>query len=292
MTSFSHDDFLRALEQHDYSFEVGQTVRGKVVNLDSDGAYIDIGGKSTAFLPAHEVLVPPGKKLADVLPLRSDRDFLIIRGQDAEGQISLSLKRLEIKALWERYQALQESQGAIDVRVTGVNKGGLTVDAKGIRGFIPRTHVVGAETLESLVGRTLTVTILEADPERKRLVCSQKIAQRQQRFQEFDYGQLVQGTVRDIRPYGLMIDLTGVLGLLHINDFSEKRVGSLQAHVQVGTPIKAIVTNLDAERGRISLSTRLLENRPGEMLDSFDHVMAEAEERADRIAAKQNLQAE
>jgi small subunit ribosomal protein S1 len=280
--TFSHDDFLLALDQHDYTFEVGQTVHGKVVNHDSDGAYVDIGGKSTALLPTREIYIPDGDKIADVLPLQTEREFLIIRGQDADGQITVSVKQLEIKALWQKFQSLQDSQDAFDVKVTGVNKGGLTVDALGIRGFVPRSHVAGHPELESLVGQRFGVVVLEADPERRRLVCSQRLAVRQQRFQDFEIGQLVSGTVREIRSYGLMVDLAGAVGLLHINDFSEKRAGSLQSYVEVGTSIKAIITNLEPTRGRISLATRSLEHRPGEMLDAFDHVMAEAEQRSQR----------
>jgi small subunit ribosomal protein S1 len=272
--SFSHDDFLLALEGHDYTFEVGQTVQGKIVNHDSDGAYVDIGGKSTALLPVREVTIPHGAKISEVLPLLTEYEFLIIRGQDADGQITLSLKQLEIKALWQKFQSFQESQDAFDVRVTGVNKGGLTVDAQGIRAFIPRSHVTGHPELESLVGQSLTVIVLEADPDR--------LAQRKQRFQDFEIGQLVSGVVREIRLYGLMVDLAGAVGLLHVNELSEKRAGNVQSSIPVGTPIKAVITHLEPERGRISLSTRVLENRPGEVLDEFEHVMAEAEQRAQR----------
>lgn len=279
--TFSHDDFLQALDQHDYRFEVGQTVQGKVVNWDNEFAYIDIGGKATALLPAGEVIIPDGESVADVLPLRSEHQFLIIRGQDADGQITLSLKQLVMKALWTTFLAYQDDQSPFSVKVTGVNKGGVTVDAKGLRGFIPRSHLVGAgETLDEFVGKTLTVTVLEADPEKRRLVCSQKLAQRQQRLKEFEIGQLVEGSVREIRPYGVMVDLGGAVGLLHVNEYSEQRPGNLQAKLPNGTPIKAMITNIEPERGRISLSTKVLENRPGEMLDGFEHVMAEAEQRA------------
>jgi small subunit ribosomal protein S1 len=285
--TFSHEDFLNALDQHDYRFDVGETVTGKVVNWDNEFAYIDIGGKATALLPANEVIIPAGESVADILPLRSERQFLIIRGQDADGQITLSLKQLEMKALWAMFLGYQDDQSPFAVKVTGVNKGGLTIDAKGLRAFIPRSHVVGAgESLDEFVGQTLTVTVLEADPDKRRLVCSQKIAQRQQRLKEFEIGQLVEGSVREIRPYGVMVDLGGALGLLHLNEYSEQRPGNLQGKLPVGTPIKALITNLEPERGRISLSTKVLENRPGEMLDGFEHVMAEAEQRSEHAVKK------
>jgi small subunit ribosomal protein S1 len=285
--TFSHDDFLQALDQHDYRFDVGQTVQGKVVNWDNEFAYIDIGGKATALLPAGEVIIPADVSVADLLPLGSEHKFLVIRGQDADGQITLSLKQLEIKALWVMFLERQADQAPFSVKVTGVNKGGVTVDAKGLRGFIPRSHLVGAgEALDDFVGKTLTVTVLEADPEKRRLVCSQKLAHRQQRLKEFEIGQLVEGSVREIRAYGVMVDLGGAVGLLHFNEYSEQRPGNLQTKLPAGTPIKAMITNIEAERGRISLSTKVLENRPGEMLDGFEHVMAEAEQRAPHAQKK------
>jgi small subunit ribosomal protein S1 len=284
--TFSHDDFLQALDQHDYRFDIGQTVRGVIVNWDSDCAYVDIGGKATALLPEREVLMPAGSRLNDILPLRSEWEFLIIRGQDADGQITLSLKQLELKQLWATFATYQTEQTPFDVKVTGTNKGGVTVDAKGIRAFIPRSHVVGYSELEQAIGKTLTVVVLEADPEKRRLVCSHKLAKRQQRLQEFELGQLVAGTVKEIRPYGAIVDLNGALALLHINDFSEQRSNQLHTLLPPGTPIQALITNIETERGRISLSTKVLENRPGEMLDGFEHVMAEAEQRAEHAAKK------
>jgi small subunit ribosomal protein S1 len=277
--SFSHDDFLKALDQHDYSFEVGQTVVGKIANFGSDGAYVDIGGKSAALLPLREVTLGSDQKLEEFLPVHTEREFLIIRAQDENGQITLSLRQLEIKAFWAQLQALEPGH-TLKVRVNGTNKGGLTANVKGIKAFIPRSHVVQRENIEELVGQLLTVCILEADPERKKLVLSQRQAQRAQRMTELVIGQLVSGKVADLRPFGAFVDLGGVSALLHINNISQKYVSSVNAVLPIGTTIKAVITDLDEQRGRISLSTSVLENRPGEMLDSLETVMAEAEQRA------------
>jgi small subunit ribosomal protein S1 len=277
--SFSHDDFLKALDQHDYSFEVGQTVVGKIASYGSDGAYVDIGGKSAALLPLREVTLGADQKLEELLPVQTEREFLIIRSQDENGQITLSLRQLEIKAFWGQLQALEPGH-TLKVRVNGTNKGGLTANVKGIKAFIPRSHVVQRENIEELVGQLITVCILEADPERKKLVLSQRQAQRAQRLTELTIGQLVSGKVSDLRPFGAFVDLGGVSALLHINNISQKYVSSVNAVLPIGTTIKAVITDLDEQRGRISLSTSVLENRPGEMLDARETVMAEAEQRA------------
>ncbi|MGB8699606.1 MAG: S1 RNA-binding domain-containing protein [Thermosynechococcaceae cyanobacterium] len=283
--SFSHDDFLRALDQHDYRLEVGQTVQGTIASYANDGAYVDIGGKSAAFLPLQEVNLRSDQTLATLLPLKAQSEFLIIRGQDEDGQMTLSLRQLEIKALWAKLQAFEPGQ-TLTVRVTGTNKGGVTANVKGIKAFIPRSHVVQREDLDQLVGQQLTVCILEVDPNRKKLVLSQRQAKRTQRINELEIGQLVSGKVADLRPFGAFVDLTGITGLLHINNISQKYVSSVETLLPVGTLVKAVVADLDLPRGRVSLSTRVLENRPGEMLDALEAVMADAEQRFERYQQK------
>jgi small subunit ribosomal protein S1 len=277
--SFSHDDFLKALDQHDFAFEVGQTVLGKIASYGSDGAYIDIGGKSAALLPVREVNLGADQKLEEFLPVQTEREFMIIRGQDENGQIILSLRQLEIKAFWEKLKAFDPGQ-TLKVRVNGTNKGGLTANVKGIKAFIPRSHVVQRDNIEELVGQQITVSILEVDPDRKKLVLSQRQAHRAQRITELEIGQLVSGKVADLRPFGAFVDLGGVTALLHINNISQKYVASVNSILPIGTALKAVITDLDEQRGRISLSTSVLENRPGEMLEAFETVMAEAEQRA------------
>lgn len=289
--SFSHDDFLLALEQHDFAFEVGQTVRGRISGHENDGVYVDIGGKSAAFLPEQEMTLKSGQKAEELLPLQSEHNFVIVRAQDADGQITISLRQLEIKALWQEIQTY-EAGHTLTVRVTGTNKGGLTANFKAIKAFIPRSHVVQRENQEQLIGQQMTVVILEADPERKKLVLSERQAQRTQRITELEIGQLISGTVADTRPFGAFVDLGGVSGLLHINNISQNYVSSVSALLPNGTPLKAIVMDLDQQRGRISLSTSVLENRPGEVLEEFAAVMGDAEQRAERYQQKIRGEAE
>ena len=154
------DDFAKALEQHNYEFQKGQVVRGKVFEYDSNGAYVDIGGKSSAFLPIEEAALRTVTDLSEVVPLDEERDFLIIREQDADGQVTLSLRQLQIQQAWEDLIELQETGKVLQVRVSGANKGGVTVDVQGMRGFIPRSHLVERDNLESLIGQSLSVNFL------------------------------------------------------------------------------------------------------------------------------------
>ncbi|WP_373537765.1 S1 RNA-binding domain-containing protein [Microcoleus sp.] len=280
--SFSMDDFAKALEQHNYEFQKGQVVRGKVFEYDSNGAYVDIGGKSSAFLPIAEAALRTVTDLSEVVPLNEEQDFLIIREQDADGQVTLSLKQLQIQQAWEDLVALQETGKVLQVRVSGANKGGVTVDVEGMRGFIPRSHLAQRDNIESLIGQSLTVNFLEVDRDRDKLVLSQRMASQSSAFSQLQIGQLVEGKVSSIKPFGVFVDLEGVSGLLHIKQISQKYIDNLSQVFAPGQPIKALVVDLDEGRGRISLSTRVLENYPGEMVDKMADVMDTAEERSER----------
>ncbi len=285
-TSFSSDDFAQALTQHDYAFRSGQVVQGKAFSYESNGAYIDIGGKSLAFLPIEEASLQPVDDWPQVLPLQEERDFLIIREQDADGQIALSIRQLEIKALWERLLEAQASSQTIQVRVTGANKGGVTVDVQGLRGFIPRSHLIERDDLLGLKGQTLAASFLEVDPQRNKLVLSHRLAAQSTRLSELEIGQLVEGQISSIQSFGLFIDFAGGTGLLHIKEISQAYIESLTTVFKRGEPIKAVIVGIDEGRGRVSLSTKVLENQPAEMLENRAEVMAEAEVRARRYRNK------
>ena len=285
--SFSTDDFAKALEQHDYQFQRGQVVRGKVASYSSDGIYVDVGGKAAAFLPIDEVSLQRVSDVEKVLPIGDDREFLIIREQDADGQVTLSLRQLEIKQAWQRLGELQEANQTVQARISGVNKGGVTADVQGIRGFIPRSHLVDREGLDVLIGKALTVSLIEVDPSRRRLVLSQRLATQAASLGQLEIGQLVEGRVVGIKPFGVFVDFDGTTGLLHINQISKNYVSSLESVFQVGQPIKALIIDIDESKRRVSLSTKVLENFPGEMLEKMTDVMADAADRAEK--ARKNL---
>ena len=279
---FSMDDFEKALQGFDYEFQRGQIVQGKVVSHAPEGVYVDIGAKSLAFVPTQEVSLRGVKDLSAVLPEEETAEFLIVREPDGDGQVTLSLKQLEIRRTWDRLAEMQESRQSLTVRVTGTNKGGVTVDVQGVRGFIPRSHLIERDNLEALVRTSLTATILELNQEKGKLVLSNRLASRSEVFSQLEVGQLVEGKISGLKPFGVFVDLDGTSGLLHINQISQKYVESLASVFQVGQPVKAMIVNLDADQGRISLSTKVLENYPGEMLDNPATVFEEATNREPR----------
>jgi len=278
--TFSAEDFAKALEAHDYDFQVGSTVRGTVISFANDGATVDIGGKSSAFLPIREAAVRAVSSFEGILEPGVEYSFQVIRDQDADGQVLLSIRKLQLQRLWEKLAQQAEESAVLDVKVTGFNKGGVTVDVEGLRGFVPRSHIGRTyEDLSEAVGQHLTVGFLEVNPGANKLVMSARMAARSQMMSTLALGQLIDGTVASLKPFGAFVDFDGISGLLHIKQISKNYVESLPAVLQVGQSIKAIVVALDPERNRISLSTKVLEKYPGEVIKEPDAVFADAENR-------------
>lgn len=276
-------DFEQALNQHDYGFETGQIVRGKAFSYESDGALIDVGGKSPAILPKSEASVREINDLSGIVPLGEEREFLIIRDQNADGQVTVSIKQLEARKIWIRLVEMQANSESLQVRVTGTNKGGVTVDALGLRGFIPRSHLASRSAdLASYVGQTLSAAVLELDQDRNKIVLSNRNAAKTASFSRLEVGQLVSGTIASLKPFGAFVDFDGGTGLLHIAQISKHRVDNLEALLSVGQSVNALIVDLDEGRGRISLATKFFENYPGEILEQFDTVSGEAADRQER----------
>jgi small subunit ribosomal protein S1 len=208
-----------------------------------------------------------------------------LREQDADGQVTLSRKELQIKYAWEKIADIQANKESITVRITGTNKGGVTADFQGLRGFIPKSQLTERD-LESLKGTNVTALIIEADQERNKFVLSQRQASRSANFSQLQLGQLITGQVVSIKPFGAFVDFDGTTGLLHIKQISQEFIPDVNAVLSIGQEIKALIVSLDEGTGKISLSTRVLENKPGEMVKEQLEVMTSADARAPRAAQK------
>ena len=220
---FSMDDFAKALDAEVVNFEKDQLVRGKIHSYDSDGVYVDINGKSLAFVPAEEVAADESADLSALLPIGDEQEFLIIREQNADGQVTLSKLQLQMKYAWNQVDDLQSNKESIQLKVTGVNKGGVTVNFQGIRGFVPRSQLLERDH-QSLVGTSIPGIIIEADKEKNKLVFSQRQAARTANFSQLERGQLVTGTIVGLKQFGAFVEFDGDTGLIYIKQISESRV--------------------------------------------------------------------
>lgn len=279
---FDEEAFLAALDQNEPVGTTGEVVRGTVIGVESDGVYVDIGGKAPGFMPKSECGLGVITSLKERFPRGLELEVLVTREQNADGMVTISARALALRQSWEKVRQMEKDGKVVQVKVTGFNRGGVTCDLEGLRGFIPRSQLNEGDNHEALVGKTLGVAFLEVNVETHKLVLSEKRAASAARFTELEVGQLVEGQVVSLKPYGFFIDLGGVSGLLHHSCVTGVALRDLREAFQPGDRVKALITDLDPARGRIALNTALLENQPGELLIAKEQVMAEAAERANR----------
>ena len=279
---FDADAFLAALDEQEFVGTTGEVATGTVVGLESDGVYVDIGGKAPGFMPKKEAGLGGITNLKERFPRGTQVEVLVTREQNADGMVTVSARALALRQSWEKVRLLEKEGKVMQVKVNGFNRGGVTCDVEGLRGFIPRSQLQEGENHEALVGKTIGVAFLEVNPETRKLVLSEKKAATAAIFQNLEVGQLVEGQVVSIKPYGLFVDLGGISGLLHQSVITGGQMRDLREVFGQGDRVKALITELDPGRGRIALNTALLEGQPGELLIDRDKVMAEAADRANR----------
>lgn len=289
---FTLDEFAALLSKYDYNFKPGDIVNGTVFALESKGAMIDIGAKTAAFMPLQEVSINRVEGLSDVLAPGEIREFFIMSEENEDGQLALSIRRIEYQRAWERVRQLQKEDATIYSEVFATNRGGALVRVEGLRGFIPGSHISTRKPKEELVADFLPLKFLEVDEERNRLVLSHRRALVERKMNRLEVGEVVVGTVRGIKPYGAFIDIGGVSGLLHISEISHEHIETPHSVLNVNDQMKVMIIDLDAERGRISLSTKALEPEPGDMLTDPQKVFEKAEEMAARYKQMLMEQAE
>jgi small subunit ribosomal protein S1 len=180
---------------------------------------------------------------------------------------------------WEMVRVLFESDQVIPLEITGFNRGGLLVAGSGLHGFVPISHLLEIDCLtddddkesilSSYVGRTVAFKVIECDPERGRVVFSERAAlaesgKRNMLFGEIYPGKRVCGIVTNITEFGVFVDLGGVEGLIHVSELSWGRVRHPMEMVKVGETVQAHVIQVDQERARIALSLKRLIPNPWE----------------------------
>lgn len=284
-----YDEFATLLDQYDHNFKRGDTVVGTVFRTDDRGAYVDIGAKSAGYCSSAECSLSPQAKARDVLMMDSQREFVIIKDNAKDGEIQLSLRKMEYSVAWSRVRQMQEEGITVMGKVLSLNRGGLLVDVEHLRGFVPASQLSARLNNETALGQTIPLKFLEVDEERQRLVFSNRKAETDVADQVFKVGDVVEGTVESLKPYGAFVNLGNTNGLLHISQISHDRVTNVEAVLSVGDKLKVMVLSKDKDMARVALSTRKLEPSPGDMLRDPALVYAKADEMAamfrERVAA-------
>ncbi len=277
---FDESAFLEALNENEPIGATGETTKGKVIALESDGLYIDIGGKAPGFMPKKECGLGVITNFKEKFTIGLEMEVLVIKEQNADGMVTVSARALILRQSWEKVASSAKDGELIQVKINGFNRGGLTCDVDGLRGFIPRSQLEDGQDYQSLVSKNLKVAFLEVNPETRKLVLSEKKALLVSKFADLKLGQLIEGKVLAIKPYGFFVDLGGASGLLHQSSITNGSIRNLREIFVEGEVIKALITEIDLERGRIGLNTALLENNPGELIIDKEKVMIEASERS------------
>jgi len=293
--SFSYADFAKAVEETEYAFERNTVVEGTAVEITQAGAIVDIGAKASAFLPAQEASLnmEDGKgieQLQEMIPIDTPMEFQIISEEDENGQLLVSVKRLQYKKAWERVVELAAEDAVLQAPVVNVNRGGAICLIEGLRAFLPGSHLTGQLPDENLIGQTLPLKFLEVNPETSKLVVSNRKAVVEQQMEDLSRGDLVQGMVKALKPYGAFVEVGGMSGLLHISQISYDRIDDLEKVLQPGMQIKCMIIDHDKVNGRIALSTKTLEPEPGDMLKNPTLVFDKAEETAAAYHARMDAE--
>ena len=277
---FDESAFLEALDANEPIGATGDTISGKVIAIESDGLYVDIGGKAPGFMPKKECGLGVITNFKENFSVGHEMEVLVIKEQNADGMVTISARALILRQSWEKVSNAAKNGELIDVSINGFNRGGLTCDVDGLRGFIPRSQLEDGQDHQSLVGKNFKVAFLEVNPESRKLVLSEKKASLVSKLTSLKLGQLIEGEVLAVKPYGFFVNLGGASGLLHQSSVTNGSIRTLREIFREGETIKALITEIDLERGRIGLNTSLLENSAGELIIDKEKVMREAADRA------------
>jgi len=277
---FDYAAFESQLDSVSCAFQRGDVISGKVVQYEYQGALVDIGAKSAAFMPLREAALIPDGDVASAVAIDETRDFQIISEEDENGQLLVSIRRIEFQNAWEKILASQVEDKAFDGEIIGVNRGGAIVNVHGLRAFLPGSHLCGAVPTEDIIGQTFRLKFLEVNQETNKLVVSNRRAVVEDQMKELSRGDVVQGVVKAIKPYGAFVEIAGMSGLLHISQISYDRIEDLGAVIELNSLIKCMIIDHDKVNGRIALSTKTLEPEPGDMLKDSKMVFDQAEQTA------------
>eukprot|EP01039_Chlorochromonas_danica_P007113 gene7113-7865_t len=275
----SMDSLLSEVGNEDFNPPtLGQVIRGTVINLDDNGALLEMGGKMSGYLPLAEASLTPLKHVNEILQLGQEVEAEVIG--KLKGMPVVSIRATQIGSAWEKVFQARAAEESFDVVVLDVNKGGAICDAFGLQAFLPGSHFVGVPD-ESLIGQSIKVKVLDVVEQEGKLVVSQKRTLFES-LPDFKRGIVIKGTVTGLRDYGVFLELEGgMAGLLHISQISYDRVDkSLDKFFSIGQEIKVMVLDYDKATGKVALSTKALEANPGDMLKDMQAVFANAEETA------------
>lgn len=268
--------------------ERGDIVTGTIVAIDDQGLIVGIEGMKRDGIVQRKDLERMNVEV-DVFSVGADIDVMILRMEDDEGNLILSVSQAQQTEDWKRAEDLLANDEVWEGSVSDANRGGLIVQFGNLRGFVPASHVLDLPRglnederkmrMQRLVGQTITMKVIEVNRKRRRLVFSQRDAQRDSRdarkellLDQLREGEVRQGVVSGLRDFGAFVDLGGADGLIHISELAWHRVNHPREVLKVGDEVNVYILKLDSEGKRIGLSLKRLQENPWSVVDELYHV--------------------
>ena len=258
-----------------HTFRYGEVVEGVIISVGRREVFVDLGSKSEGIVGSREIEEEPdsisGLKVGDRVLAT------VIQTENDQGYTILSLKKAQNERAWREVEEAFKNATPLKVKVVDFNKGGLVVECAlaNLRGFVPFSHLSNPlpnsleSSLSALIGRTLTVRVIELDRTINRLVFSEKLAtifadpKVRGFFENLKPGEKLQGKVTAISPFGVFVEpFPGVEGLVHISEISWERIGHPEEVLKVGDKVEVAVLSVDGERGQLALSLKALQENP------------------------------
>lgn len=248
----------------------GQFLKGRILQIEEDAILMDVGAKRDAMIPRWEIDKLDSEQLENLKP-GDQLPVYVLKTPIGDEHLLVSIERgLEFED-WDRAKVCLSSGEVLDLEVTGLNRGGLTVQFERIQGFVPNSHTPGLRRgmrnekrdafKREKVGTKMALKFIEVNRSRRRLILSGRTAEKEKRMQrlhELDRDQVIQGKVVHIVDYGAFVDLGGVDGLVHISELDWRRVKHPSDVVNIGDEVEVKVKEVDVERERVSLSRKSL----------------------------------
>lgn len=262
-------DALMGRVKTEVQAEVGQIVKGTILRFDKEGALVDIGAKSEAFLPLKEILnKDDDKKPEEIVEIGKEYELYILRDQTNKGPMIVSYKRVAQARGWVKLEELRDKNEIIDGEIVTLVKGGIVIEAYGVRGFVPASQLrIKGES--NAKGSSIQFKILELDKRKNKLICSQKLAieeekadLREKAMTELEIGQVISGEVVRVAEFGAFVDIGGIDGLLPISEISWQRINHPKEILSPGENISVKVLKIDKSSKKISLSLKRLQPDP------------------------------
>ncbi len=253
--------------------ERGQILTGTIQQIRNNEIIVDLGVKQDGIVLSQDIdRLDPDVK-AELVVGRQIPVYVLSR--DSEGNSIVSINMGLQKHDWDEARELLTTQAVVDVSVVGHNRGGVLVRWRRLEGFIPTSHMVTVspgltgndrrDSLQDIIGQILHVKVIEVEPNRRRLIFSEREAQKEWRAQqkatllaELKEGQVIRGTVTGLRDFGAFVNLGGADGLIHVSELAWHRVDHPRDVLRVGDDIEVYVLSLDRETNRIALSRKRL----------------------------------